>query len=44
MLFLLLIYVFYTASMSWETLRAQSAGVPEEITTDRLAVPVDLGC
>ncbi len=44
MLFLFLVHVIYTASMSWETLRAQRAGVPEETTTDRLAVPVDLGC
>ncbi len=44
MLFILLIYVVYTEMISWETLRAQRAGVPEETTTDRLAVPVDLGC
>jgi hypothetical protein len=44
MMFLFLVYMLYTASMLWETLRAESPGVPEEPTIDRLAVPVDLGC
>jgi hypothetical protein len=39
MLFLFLFYMLYTASTSWETLRAQRVGVPEETTTDRLAEP-----